>query len=380
MANTLSNVMPKLLAKGLLALREAAVMPRLVATEYGDEAAQKGQTIDIPVSRAQTASDVSPGPTHASAASNTPGLVQVPLDQWKHTDFYLTDKEMAEIDRSRHFVPMQASEAVKALANSMDRHVHNQYTGIYGYVGTAGVTPFSTVATATDTRKVLNQQLAPVSIRNVVLDPSAEAQALQLAAYSDVEKTGDRAVKIEGEIGRKFGMDHFMSQNVVTHTAGTLLNGVVASTAAAGASTIDVKAASATGNLVVGDVFTIAGDSQTYVVKATVSAISSSTAKQVSIDPALQQAVSATAATATKATHVVNLGFHPQAFAFANRPLLSATQDLDGGARMVSATDPVTGLSMRLEIIRQNKQDAWDFDVLYGAKLVRPELACRIAG
>lgn len=380
MANSLTNVLPKILANGLLALREAAIMPRLVTTDYGEAAAQKGSTIDIPVSKAQTATDVTPGPVHASAQANSPGLVQVALDQWKHSDFYLTDKEMVEVDRNRHFVPMQVSEAVRALANAMDNHIHAQYTGIYGYVGTAGTVPFSTVADAVDIRKVLNQQLAPIGERRVVLDPDAEAKALQLAAFGDVEKSGDRAVKIEGELGRKFGMDWFMSQNVGSHTAGTLLSGVVGSTTVAGASAIDIKAASATGNLLIGDIFTIAGDSQTYVVKGTVSAITSGTAQAVTIDPALAQIASANAATTLKASHTVNLAFHPQAFAFAIRPLTEATSDVAGGNTMASATDPVTGLSLRLEVIRQNKQSAWDFDVLYGAKLVRPELAVRIAG
>jgi hypothetical protein len=380
MANSLTNVLPKILANGLLALREAAVMPRLVTSDYGDAAAQKGSTIDIPVAKAQTAADVTPGPTHSSAASNTPGLVQVSLDQWKKTDFFLTDKEMVEIDRDRHFVPMQTSEAVRALGNAMDTHIHSQYTGIYGFVGTAGTVPFSTVATATDARKVLNNQLAPMRPRNIVINPDAEAQALQLAAYRDVEKAGDRDVPIEGEIGRKLGFDHFMTQNAVTHTAGTLLTGVIGSTTAVGASTVAIKSASATGNLLVGDIFTVAGDSQTYVVKTTASAITSTTAKDITIDPALKVIASANSQTTLKATHVVNLAFHPNAFAFATRPLMSATQALAGGNQMMQATDPVTGLSMRLEVIRQNKQDEWEFDVLYGAKLVRPELACRIAG
>ena len=379
MANSLTNIVPKILADGLLALREAAIMPRLVTPDYGEEAAQKGSTIDIPVPKAQTAADVTPGPTYSSAASTTPGLVQVSLDQWKKTDFFLTDKEMGEIDRNEHFIPMQTSEAVRALANVMDTHIHSQYTGIYGFVGTAGTVPFSTIATATDARKVLNTQLAPMGW-NIVMDPTAESQALQLAAYRDIEKAGDRRVPIEGEIGRKLGIDHFMSQNVKTHTAGTLLTGVIGSTTAVGASTVAIKSASATGNLLVGDIFTVAGDSQTYVVKATVSAITSTTAQNITIDPALKVIASANSQTTLKATHVVNLAFHPNAFAFATRPLMSATQALAGGNQMMQATDPVTGLSMRLEVIRQNKQDEWEFDVLYGAKLVRPELACRIAG
>jgi len=343
--------------------------------DFGSEAAQKGSTVDIPLSSAQTASDVTAAPTYSSAQAATPGLIQLSLNQWKHSDFYLTDKEMAEIDRNRHFVPMQQAEAVKVLANTMDTHIHNQYTGVYGYVGTAGVIPFSTVATATDARKVLNTQLAPMGERFTVLDPTAEGQALQLAAFSDFEKTNDRPVKIDGELGRKLGFDHFMSQNIVTHTAGTAASIIVGSATAAGVSSLDLKTGSSAsdGTLLVGDVFTIAGDTQTYTVKTSVNI--STVAVEVDISPALAAAASSEVVT-LKATHVVNLAFNRGAFAFATRPL-------DAGVNtnpFFQATDSVTGFSLRVEVIRQYKQTAFDYDVLYGALLVRPQFAARIAG
>ncbi len=207
MANTLTNVMPKILANGLLALREAAVMPRLVTTEYGDDAAMKGSQIEVPISKPGNPRDVTPAATFSAATDTTPGVVIVPLDQWKHDDFYLTDKEMVQVNRDLHFVPLAMSEVVKGLANLMDSHIHAQYKGIYGFAATAGTTPFSTLKDVTDSRVVLNNQLAPVANRKIVINPDAEGQALQLAALSDLEKTGDQRVKIEGELGRKLGFD-----------------------------------------------------------------------------------------------------------------------------------------------------------------------------
>ena len=377
MANSLTNVLDKILAQGLMVLREAAVMPRLVRTDYMGQAAQKGSTIDIPVARDQTVADVTPSPTYSSAASNTPGLVQVSMANWKKTDFFLTDKEMAEIDRDQHFVPMQTAAAAKALANDIDQAIHKDYKGVYGFVGTPAVVPFSAVVTVTDARKVLNQQLCPVDgMRRIVMDPTAEAQALQLSAYSDVEKTQDRAVKIEGEIGRKFGFDHFMSQNVQTHTAGTVASVIVGSAVAAGASTLKIAGVGALGTVVTGDVFTIAGDTQSYVITGATATITSA-GVDFTIDPALKAGVSTEVIT-LKATHVVNLAFHRDAFAYVTRPLAGALGELTGGNIQRTLVDNKTGLVLRLEVIRQNKQDEWEFDVLYGTKLVRPELAARI--
>jgi len=79
-------------------------------------------------------------------------------------------------------------------------------------------------------------------------------------------------------------------------------------------------------------------------------------------------------------THVVNLAFHKDAFAYATRPLAASSMDMALGSRIVTIQDPVTGVVLRLEVSRQHKQVVWEFDILWGAKLVRPELAVRIAG
>jgi hypothetical protein len=79
-----------------------------------------------------------------------------------------------------------------------------------------------------------------------------------------------------------------------------------------------------------------------------------------------------------KASHVVNLAFHRDAFAFANRPI--ADTEFKGGNEFMQVTDPQTRITLALEISRQYKQTVWEFSLLYGVKLVRPELGVRIAG
>ena len=383
MANTLDNIMPKILARGLLALREQAVMPRLVNGSYSTEAAEKGDTIDVPIPTANAATDVTPAPTYASATSVTPKKVQVALDNWKKTNFSLSDKDMVEINKNAHFLPMQMSEAVRALANVVNEDIHAEYVGVYGYTGTAGTTPFaSTVTDATNSRKILHQQRAPRSSRRGVLDFDAEANALALAPFSDAEKIGSNGVKIEGEIGRKYGIDWYADDAVTSHTAGTLSvpGGVTNAPASAGTSTLSLRSASAAGHIIAGDIFTIAGDTQTYVANAAVSAIVSGTGKDVSVSPNLVVAVTSGLAVDVKATHTVNLAFHRDAFAFANRPLAASSQDMALGSRIMSMTDPQTGITLRLEVSRQYKQVTWELDILWGAKLVRPELATRLAG
>lgn len=384
MANNLSAVMPKILARGLLALREQAVMPRLVNADYSNDAAKKGDTIDVPLPSAIAATDVTPSNTPPTATDTTATVVQIPLSNWKKAGFHMTDREVLEIDTDESFVPMQMSEAIRALANEVNASVHAEYSGIYGYVGTAATTPFATdVSDATAARKQLNKQLAPRANRRAVLDFDAETNALGLPQFSDAEKAGSASVKIEGEMGRKFGIDWYADDGVVTHTAGTASDSgsftvTTGAAGTAGDSAVTIKTNTGSPTLLVGDVISFAGHEQTYVVTAdatlTVGGV------PVSIVPALKANVADAAAVTVRASHVVNLAFHRDAFALAMRPLSAGMADLSLGNQILAMTDAQTGLSLRLEVSRQYKQTVWEFDVLWGVKLVRPELVVRIAG
>lgn len=397
MTNTLTNIMPKILARGLMSLREKVMMPRLVNLDYNVEAAQKGDVINVPIPAPQTASSVTPSNTPPAPASVSPGNVQIEMDSWEHSDFHLNDKELTRIDRDRHFVPMQMEEAIRALANSVNLSIHGQYKGVYGYVGTAGATPFQDASgtnpeyntnAARLARKILNKQLAYKSNRSVVMDHDAEANALGLAAFRDASQSGKDTPVIEGELGRFFGMNWFTDDHVLTHTSTTFTAGActVNGANAVGAGSTDngktgtvsiAKATNAT-PLVEGDILTFAGDTQTYtVVTAVTLAVGNTT---VTISPALKVAKTGGEVVTKAATHVVNLAFNKYAFAFVSRPLVSTSADLELGNRILSLADPLSGIVLRLEVSRQYKQTVWDFDILWGTKLVRPELACRIAG
>ena len=75
---------------------------------------------------------------------------------------------------------------------------------------------------------------------------------------------------------------------------------------------------------------------------------------------------------------MVNLNVHRDAFALASRPFAGA--DPMGLGTYMSAVDPVSRLALRLEVSRQHKRTRFSYDILYGAQLVRPELAARMAG
>lgn len=173
-------------------------------------------------------------------------------------------------------------------------------------------------------------------------------------------------------------LNHIHHALIVFQHDFNLFNGVAAAAPTARTSTLSIAKATNTSPLVAGDIITFAGDSQTYVVTTDVTLAVGNT--NVTVAPGLKVAKAGGEAVTLKASHVVNLAFHRDAFAFATRPLADDAISKELGNKILSMQDPLTGLVLRLEVMRQHKQVAWEFDILWGAKLIRPELATRIAG
>lgn len=378
MANTWTEIIDKIFARGLMALRENAITSRLINTDWATEVAQQGDTINVPIPSSVTVGDVTPGPTPPEGGASAPTTVPITLNRWRKSDMHVTDKEAREIAMGAR--ETQLSEHLKALANDVDVFVLGLYTGVYGFAGVAGTTPFaSDLSEAIDADKVLNDQVAPPDARRMLLGTAAKANALANRAVQDAtfRRAGADSLRT-GDIGELLGFLWAMNQNIPSHTAGTA-SGATTDNAgyAIGVKTVTLASAG-TGTILVGDVITFAGDSQTYVVTEGDSDVSDGGA--ISFEPGLKVAIPGSATAITlKASHVANLAFHRDAFALATRTLGPADGFL-GGNVMRTAVDPVSGLTLTLEVSREYARTKYQWRILYGAKLVRPELAARVAG
>lgn len=374
--NTLTTVIPQLLAQGLLALRQMAIMPRFVNRGYDAITGEKGSTIDIPIPSAITAVAVAPSYVPPDDAGVVPTKVSLALDQWYEAPFFLSDQDM--MNSIAGVIPMQASEAVKAIANNIDAAILAKYVEIYGFAGTPGTTPFATdLSEFLTADQVLNDQLAPPDPRYMIINSRAKANAMGLRAFQDVSFRGDNAGILRGEIGEKLGAMWALDQNMPRHTAGTYAGTsgyTVNGAASLGATTVNVSGG-ALGTMVVGDIATFAGDSQTYVISATTGG---STITNIVFSPGLAVAKSGGEAISVKTSHRVNLLIHRDCIALGMRPFAGA--DPMGLGFFQSAVDPISGLALRLEVSRQHKRTRFSFDALYGVKVVRKELGARVAG
>ena len=409
--NDFEAVIPRLLTQGLMALRSTCVMPRLVNRDYDKIAAKQGATVDVPLPSNIAVQNVAPATIPQDSRASQPTFVPIPLSEWKEAPFFLSDKDMKEAMDGT--IPMQASSAISNIADEVDKYILSQYKGVYNYVteenlypedhsveserGTQKpeiLIPFSGGKTtlANKASQILNENRTPKFERRAVINPAAQAAALDIRAFQDLSWSGENYGIKDGDLMNKLGFDWFMDQNITRHeTSGSNLvatvsdgwqiNGITTNTVnTVGTSTLAVEKVGTQSLQTTapkeGDVFTIAGQDQTYVVTADASNDAAMTTW--SISPPLKAAVADNAAITFKRDHDVNLAFQRDAIAFVTRPLEDTGVGL--GNMMQSLVDPVSGLSLRLEVSREHKRTRFSYDILYGAALIRPECVTRIAG
>jgi hypothetical protein len=383
-----------------MALREMAMFPRLVNSTYSAKAGQHGSTIDVPLPGAVTGIDIATGSSNLAPdpTAVAPTTVPIVMNKWWDFPFTLDDREMLEAMEGT--IPMQASEAVRGLANKVDASCIDLYVKVTQFQGTFGAVGFdysASSATATPTvnatgiRKQLSKALAPNENRHVVLTPDTEAQALQMRAFQDASWSGSVDAILAGNLNQKLGFRWWIDQNLnSSFTTGTLSSGAtieVQTTTAAGATSVPLAAGA--GEVIAfnkGDLIVFSNHSTVYCVQADLD-VTGAANGNVSIFPALTTGVTATTHTVTFASGYktgaidavesgsLNLGFHRDAFAFANRPLGGTEPGL--GSISQTAIDPVSGLALRLEVTREYKRTRFSYDMLWGVDLVRPNFVVR---
>jgi hypothetical protein len=383
MANTIDDkLINRIYAMALMALRKRTNIVRAI-TVMNDQmsvASQKFGTVIVPIPFAYPdATDVTASNTPPAGNNTTPDFAEVTLDNWKESSFFLTDSELGRIEAN--VMGMQMEEAIDSLSRTIVKSILATYKGVYNAVGTAGTTPFASTATVAATaRKLLNKAGVPMTGRSLLLNDDAEANAINLAIFQKVNESGSAMTLTEAEIGRRIGFDWMLESYLPTFTRGTLTGSPLINDAsvAIGDTSVPMDAVSLTGTVVIGDIFTVAGDDQQYVVTANATASGNALAS-VAFDPPAKVAWADDAAVTFLASHdVAGLALQKQAIAFCSRPLGDAV--FEGGSVIRSIPDPHSGLVLTMEISRQHKRTAVNFSCLWGSTLVRPESAVRLLG
>ncbi len=292
---------------------------------------------------------------------------------------------------------------ISQLAASVDADVASAYKQMYMSVGTPGTTPATSLVLLQGQQK-LNEMAAEESPRYATVNPAANAALVEgMKGMFNPSSLLDRQFR-SGMMGSDTlaYSEINMSQSIKVHTTGnwgtTITSTGTLSTQ--GQATLPISFTGSGSTWKIGDVFTIAsvyavnpqtrestGSLQQFVVTADLTATTTGT---LAISPAIYTPASplATVDSFPQATAVVtmlgtaataypqNLIYHKNAITFATADLI-----LPRGVDMAARAQH-NGISLR--VLRDydpiNDQMIGRIDVLYGFKVIRPEMTVRLWG
>lgn len=151
--------------------------------------------------------------------------VAVVLDQHVHVSFLIRDGE--ETKSFMSLVDEFLRPAAIAMARIVDRIVLGQvYQFLQNSAGAlGGLTSSNGPTYITSIRKVFNNNKVPTEGRNLVLTSNSDSLMLQNAIFIQANTVGDLGgAMAEASLGRKFGFDLWMDQNMASVPAQSLVS------------------------------------------------------------------------------------------------------------------------------------------------------------
>ena len=206
MANTFLT--PDIIAReALMVLRNNAVMANLVHRDYSKEfTGAVGDTITIRKPATFEGKEFT-GDIVLQDATET----GVPVKMDKHIDvsFAVTSAQMSlDIE---DFSKQLLVPAMQAIQNKIDGYLLAKAAAVTNSVTATDAVQNDIV----DARAHLTKNAAPLTERNLVVGSDYEAKLLKTDLFVSAEKVGDEGTALrEASIGRKFGLDTYVDQNV----------------------------------------------------------------------------------------------------------------------------------------------------------------------
>lgn len=215
--------------ESLLVLRDNLIMAGLIHRDFENEVAQAGDTVRTRKPQKLTVQDFSQQTgTNASLTGLTvenlnAREITVVLDKHKYTAFIVEDRDEATSIkdlREEFIIP-----AIDPISQQVDDDIMTEYQSGTDVAGN----PVSTVASATvgagatldendiiSARTQLNANQCPLNPRSLVLGTQHEGDLIGRPLFHQANTAGSTEALRNANLGRAFGFDTFMSQNVPT--------------------------------------------------------------------------------------------------------------------------------------------------------------------
>lgn len=374
MANTLTNLIPDMYQGLDVVSRELTGLIPAVTRNSGAEGAALNQEINIPIVGAVTGGDITPGTNPPDNGDFDPDNTIMTISKSRYWPIRWNGEEQKGVNQTGVFGSVNAdrfAQAIRAAVNEVEADIAGLHIHASRAYGVAGTTPYGTANVLSDmaqSRKLLEDNGAPLADLHAVYDSTAIAnmRGLQSVLFK-VNEAGTDAMLRQGAVGQIHDVLVGSSGQINTSVAGT---GSAYTTDTAGYSVgdTDITLITGTGTVVAGDVITFAGDTNKYVVKTGVAAPGVITLQEPGLRVAI--AASATAMTITAAS-ARNMVFSKSALAVITRPP-AMPQEGDMASDVMVVTDPISGLAFQVAMYKQYRQIRYELGLAWGVKAIAP--------
>ncbi len=339
----------------------------------------KGQIVNVPVTDAATAADITPGVTAPATGDESPDNVSVTISKSRQAPVRWNGEETRQVV-STGIMPnvnqQRFEQAMRTLTNEVETDLAALHITASRAFGTAGTTPFGTINELDDfskTQQILNDNGAPAD-RTFVMGTGALANAQGYQPGLIYANTANSNALRTGVIGDVFSMGLGTSGQIASFTKGAMASATTTAVALTVGQTAIPVATAGTGVVSAGDIITIAADANKYVVKSVVFAGANPAAGDIITiaEPGIQQALGAVATAITVvATSVRNMCFSRSAIALAlAMPAMPEGGDMADDVTVI--TDPVSGLSFQVAQYKQYRQVHYEVGLNWGVKTIQP--------
>lgn len=387
MANTLTNLIPTIYeARDVVSREQIGFIPAVTRNTSAERAALN-QTILVPITQSQTASDNTPGVTPPDTGDQTIGNVSMTISKSKYVPIRWNGEQQRGVGGEYGgILKDQFAQAFRTLSNLMETDLFNAaYQNSSRAVGTAGTAPFATggdLSGAAKLRKVLDDNGAPPTDLQMVLGSAAVAnlrgtQTILLRANEE----GSNAFRRTGQIS-EIPLDGFSLHNsnaIQQVTKGTGANYVTSGSTAPGVESIALVTGN--GTVLAGDVVTFAADANnSYVVNTGVAAPGTI----VLGNPGALVTIATANALTVGASYTPNVGFARSALQLITRvpamPMGPDGQPMDLADDSITVTDEHSGMTFEVALYRQFLQMVFHVRIAWGTAAIKSEHIATLMG
>lgn len=368
MANTLTGLIPTLYESMQVVSREMVGFVPAVTLDSSLKGAALNQTVRVPLGAAGALEDVTPGATPAASGDTTVNYVDVTISKSKVAPIRWNGEEQKAIGTTGEYnvlLANQFTDAMRKLVNAVEADIFAaaKVNASRAY-GTAGAAPFGTAADLSDlagVAKILDDNGAPLSDRQIVLNSAAIANLRgKQSVLFKVNEAGSSDMLRDGMTDRLQNMAVRYSGGISLHTKGTGSAYVTSGSTAVGATSVALVTGS--GTVLAGDIVTYAADTANkYVVNTGVAAPGTIVMGQ----PGALVTIPTGNALTIGNSYTGNFAFSRQALVLAARAP-AMPEGGDNADDVTTITDPMTGLTFQVAVYRQYRQVKFEVGLAWG--------------